>query len=786
MWSTDGTVTALVRDGQTLYLGGTFRKIGPTTGGGALVDADSGAARAGFPQIAGSVRVAIADGMGGWFIGGTFEAVGGREIHNLAHVASDGSLEFWKPDPNGSVYALCLEAGRLYVGGEFTNIAGRPRKFLACFSGPRLNQLTAIEEPNAPVRSLVVSDPDLIIGGEFTSIGDSARAYLGAVSLDRGRVTRWRPNADYIVRAVAVDGRTVYVGGDFNMIGDSLRARLGAIDRFTGRVLGWNPTVWTQSYPYIAPPYVASIAVSDSAVFVAGHFAVIDGQLRGGVAAIDRAGHVIPTWDPIATDPSGLFPPYVHAIALRGHALAIAGEFSHLNGVTRPNVGAVDQFSGATTDWDPRASGPAWCVASGGQQVLIGGEFTIVGAIARYGLAAMDLVTGMATPWAPACDGLPEAMAISGGRVYVGGRFTSIGGVPRLNLASISCATANVSAEDYPITGSFLTQVRALFATNDTLYVGGTFNSIGGVPRLNAAAIDLLSGEIAPWRPDPDDFVSCITSHGRTILLGGAFGTVGGAPRMSVAAVDPGTGLPSPWQITCDGVVEALVPTDSALYLGGNFSSVDSTRRVDLAAVDPSTGALRDFNPALVDPGAVDGVRQLVLIDGTLAVAGNFGGADGADRPSFVALDAETGRLRLGSPQVDGPLFAMVPWEDGVIVGGAIVRVDREPHGGVAAIGGLAGGRVGQPPTAQLSIGVIAPNPTHAESTVDLSLSRATHVTLSLYDIAGRRAKIYLSQLLPGGTHRVVIDTASLPNGLYICRLDGDGHAVSRKVTVLR
>jgi hypothetical protein len=41
MWVTNGEVLAVVRDGDTIYIGGSFSRVGPVTGGEAVLSATS-------------------------------------------------------------------------------------------------------------------------------------------------------------------------------------------------------------------------------------------------------------------------------------------------------------------------------------------------------------------------------------------------------------------------------------------------------------------------------------------------------------------------------------------------------------------------------------------------------------------------------------------------------------------------------------------------------------------------------------------------------------------------
>ena len=84
---TDGPVYTIVRAGDTIYIGGGFSRVGPRTGPGVELALD-GSEDPGFPEISGpgseytgfagpGLRAVVADGAGGWYVGGLFSHVGG-------------------------------------------------------------------------------------------------------------------------------------------------------------------------------------------------------------------------------------------------------------------------------------------------------------------------------------------------------------------------------------------------------------------------------------------------------------------------------------------------------------------------------------------------------------------------------------------------------------------------------------------------------------------------------------------------------------------------------------
>src|SRR5215212_3494920 len=110
-WVPDGEVKAMAVSGSTAYIGGNFARIAPYTGSSALFDATSGALEKPWPEAEGVVNAIVADGSGGWYLGGDFRSLGGVPRTDLAHVLPDRSVDpNWAPTTDGTVRALALGA----------------------------------------------------------------------------------------------------------------------------------------------------------------------------------------------------------------------------------------------------------------------------------------------------------------------------------------------------------------------------------------------------------------------------------------------------------------------------------------------------------------------------------------------------------------------------------------------------------------------------------------------------------------------------------------------------
>lgn len=132
LWTTDGTVNAVVRSGSTLYICGSFTYVGPPTGGSAALSGIDGSPDTAWPVVDGSVSAIAPDASGGWYIGGSFTRVGGTARNNAARIKADKTVDpDWNPNADGAVTGLAVSGSTVYVIGAFANIGGQSRRFLA-------------------------------------------------------------------------------------------------------------------------------------------------------------------------------------------------------------------------------------------------------------------------------------------------------------------------------------------------------------------------------------------------------------------------------------------------------------------------------------------------------------------------------------------------------------------------------------------------------------------------------------------------------------------------------
>ena len=231
---------------------------------------------------------------------------------------------------------------------------------------------------------------------------------------------------------------------------------------------------------------------------------------------------------------------------------------------------------------------------------------------------------------------------MSGTTVYVGGRFDSIGGQPRNNIAALDATTGSATAWNPNANGYGNIYVNSLAVSGTTVYVGGLFDSIGGQLRSSMAALDATTGTALAWNPNPSGGcgycgVSILAVSGATVYAGGNFGYIGGQPRKYVAALDATTGTASAWNANLSGnskfsVVSTLAVSGTTVYFSGHFGSMGGEPRYNFVALDATTGTASAWNP-----NADNLVNTLVVSGKTVYAGGWFTRFGGVSRPYFAS-----------------------------------------------------------------------------------------------------------------------------------------------------
>ena len=317
----------------------------------------------------------------------------------------------------------------------------------------------------------------------------------------------------------------------------------------------------------------------------------------------------------------------VHTLALQGGHLFVGGSFLGMGGVKRSGLAAFDARTGALLPWRPKVHGNVLALAHSGRTIYLAGVDRVAGK-RRDGLAAVSAVgTGKLLPWYPRLSrsSMFSSLAVADGRVFVGGLLWPWSTKPPTHLSTVvefSATTgrqltfdpkpridhvqalavwhdlllvggSEVSAYrlqrgghtvwSHPIADGNVPIVFALQTNDDTLYVGGRFDEIGGRARTNLAALALARyGRVLSFAPQIPNQVMALAKAPfglvfSTMALNGEWWL--GTQALGAVSRD---GQLLPWRVDyppTDGVVsiESLATVPGGLIASGMFSWIGPT-----------------------------------------------------------------------------------------------------------------------------------------------------------------------------------------------------------------
>jgi len=357
------------------------------------------------------------------------------------------------------------------------------------------------------VYALHVQDGRLYMAGSFSSLDDGAvvhvRKGLAAIDIASGTVVLdWGPDLGGGVGGAGVarvllpsaDGKSMYVGGSFVTAGIETHGLLLEVDIDSGsssygQVSNWDAMLTGSSVNALA------LSMSSNLLYVGGDFSQVGGDFRQYLAAIDLTSFLATPWQPRPDD-------VIHSLLLTSDnsRLYVGGEFNVIGSdydgrESRVALAALNTSNAAVQAWNPALIGQAVydMELSGDEDALtVAGLFDSVGVLPRVNLAQIDTASALATTWvantaavAPAVDPAVYVLDVGpSGLFLVGGGYSEVSGVSSAHLAMLDIADGALLPWAPAVAVNATSKVRALAvdAATDTLFVGGVFDDVGGVP----------------------------------------------------------------------------------------------------------------------------------------------------------------------------------------------------------------------------------------------------------------------------------------------------------------
>jgi hypothetical protein len=168
----------------------------------------------------------------------------------------------------------------------------------------------------------------------------------------------------------------------------------------------------------------------------------------------------------------------------------------------------------------------------------------------------------------------------------------------------------------------------------------------------------------------------------------------------------------------------------------------------------------------------------------TVYAGGFFRTIGGQARTAIAAINATTGEVGDWNPGRDGIVWSLKPDGSTLYAGGLFSGMSDLPSSNLAAIS-IPGPPVERPLPFALAQSI--PNPARADAVIRFALPAAASVTLSVYDVQGRRVAALLDhEPQSAGRHDVPVRTGAWRPGVYLYRLEAGGRSATRKMLVVR
>lgn len=505
------------------------------------------------------------------FIGGSFIAVGGVQANRIARYDLDTKTwtSLGRGGGNGvneSVTSLVVVGSSLYVGGFFTeaNIGGtqvrvnrvaRYDTLTGTWVGVGISGGNGV---NDLVFDMALIGTDLYVGGTFTNANEGGTRVPASSLVRLNTITgAWTPvgfaggnGVDGVVLTLAVLGTDLYIGGRF------LAANTGGQLFFASNVVMFRTTTsgWFQlgtSSGNGVDNEVKAFSVINGLLYVGGNFRTAgNGATAVTVNYVAVYNPVNNNWRSIGNGLGNGLNGSVNSLASQGTDLILAGDFTTANvGGALVEAQRVVRFSTTSSNWftigsgaeGKKIAGSVYRVFNLGGDVYFGGNFTVVDengtTIFANNLVAFSTLTGLwgrlAASTGEGANSDVYTMVRVGSKVYVGGRFNSIGGIAANYIAEYDLLTGSWSKLGTGSGNGVNEVVLDIGVVGSDIYVAGAFTSanVGGVvvPVGYVAKYDTLAKAWSQLGSGGgnglNDSAYSVATIGSDVYFGGSFTT---------------------------------------------------------------------------------------------------------------------------------------------------------------------------------------------------------------------------------------------------------------------
>jgi hypothetical protein len=625
------------------------------------------------------------------YIGGKFRQIGNVRASRIARWDGHRWHELGSDFANGVdiiVQAIVPDGDNVYVGGQFYQAGDVEASNLAVYH-PSTNKWEAFSggvqgsKGFAIVSSMIKNGNDLYVAGYFDKVGSANKLVNNIAKWDGSAWSGLGSGVNNQVNVMAMNGGNLYVGGEFTTAGDAPASHIAV----------WSTTsnTWSALGAGIDSS-VFAVAFNANDVYVGGVFTKAGGAPARNIA---RWNDVTRTWSQLDTMIANGAPSGVRALATDGVYLYAGGDFrmgrktvydriDSVRSIGRWNLnsGGWSSMTENLIEYDNQ--GPAvQAMYLKGRQLIVGGHFPLGSYYEMSNITSYDLDARTWTALSQGVNGSSAGYLVDGRRtardtlgvramlskgtdVYVGGVFNSVGGIHANSIAKwdgTNWSALGTGVTDSVLNFASMPIVTSIAAIGNDIYVGGRFNRAGTSPARGFAKWDGTKWAALMDTVGNFDTVFTIASVGGSVYAGGVIRTGVGLPSGSVRRWN-GTG----WDtlgLEFDRQVRAIAVYNNMLYIGGDFTKVGQTSARGLVVYDPAS---KTVTP--VPNGPNGNVRTIVVDGNTLYIGGDFEQIGGIAASRIVKWTPSSNAWTALGSGFSKTVFAIGVYTGGIYAGG--------------------------------------------------------------------------------------------------------------------
>lgn len=559
--------------------------------------------------------------------------------------AQQGSNQ-WDPrfsslSVEGSVRAVLLTEHDIFVGGDFTQVAGIPVRNIARWSRAEERWHAMGDGVDGSVRALALTNGGtLIVAGLFGAAGSVSSNGIAAWN-----GTTWSSigggvsGGNAAVYALALEGSTIYAGGNFTSAGSTP----------ANNIARWDGTTWHAVGEGITGSggIVLSLAITNNQLFAGGRFTQAGSIPATGLAIWENG-----TWRSAGVF-AALGQPFVSALAVSGNRLYAGGSFNNV-GITAHSIAQLELTTNTWNIVGAGLDGTVNTILPVGDSLIIGGEFSQRGKRDSSNLAL--LAGGVLSVFGGGTRGTTYALAADSTTICVGGLFTRVGNTSVVNVGLWSRKTNQWSIPGKGVAGGI-----NFIATRppNQVFVTGELQMANG---LSLPYLGMWDGE--EWQNLGGGLSGtgdAILIEGDDVIVGGAFNIAGGNGECTgIGRYNITTKQWSPYATGTPGRgrVSSIIRFRDTLFMAGRFAFGDSI--LNIAKWDGSR-----WRP--VGTGVAGTVRTMAIVGDRLYAAGDITAAGGTPVNNIAWWDGNAWN-RLGTEAnngASGSIYSIVAAPDG-------------------------------------------------------------------------------------------------------------------------